>query len=178
MSSPTSQETHNSTLESEPNHEPTGATTPAGTEGAAAEKSSSEDNSQVKKDFAVPEGHEVRGEGGGKEVEEAICGFRLFWKDHRFKDIIVLEEWQNCVEECLEKADDDDEEEAVKEINRAYVQREVVKSFNITTVLKGCVRAHPDYCGPLLQAEKAARREEEEEAARKRLGSVTAWILD
>ncbi|KAL3511099.1 hypothetical protein ACH5RR_030500 [Cinchona calisaya] len=81
------------------------------------------------------------------EEEEAICGFGLIRKDERFKDIVV-EELEKCIEEC--------EENPKRE-------EEVIKCFNITTMLKRCIKAHPDYLVPLLQAEKAARKEEEKE---------------
>ena len=62
---------------------------------------------------------------------------------------IFIEEWINCMEEFAEKG----QEEGIDAI-------ELIKCFNIGTMLKRCLRADPDYCVPLLEAEKAARKEE------------------
>ncbi|CAM6050405.1 unnamed protein product [Sphagnum compactum] len=87
-------------------------------------------------------------EGGGKEEEgeEEECGFCLFMKagpcGKRFS------QWEKCVEEAESTG-----------INI------VEKCAPVTHLLKDCMELHPEYYGPVLQAEKAMEAQSAIEAA-------------
>lgn len=72
--------------------------------------------------------------------EESECGFCLFMKGGGCKETFI--NWENCIEEGEKNKEDI-----------------VDKCFEATSALKKCMEAHPDYYGPILQAEKAAEQE-------------------
>lgn len=79
------------------------------------------------------------GEGGEEEEEEeeeAECGFCLFMKGGGCKDAFIA--WEKCVEDSEKNKDDIAE-----------------KCYEVTSLLKKCMDAHPDYYEPILSAEKA-----------------------
>lgn len=85
-------------------------------------------------------------EGGGKEGEEEECGFCLFMKagpcGKRFS------QWEKCVEEA-----------------ESTGTNIVEKCAPVTHLLKDCMELHPEYYGPVLQAEKAMEAQSAIEAA-------------
>jgi hypothetical protein len=87
-------------------------------------------------------------EGGGKEEEgeEEECGFCLFMKagpcGKRFS------QWEKCVEEA-----------------ESTGTNIVEKCAPVTHLLKDCMELHPEYYGPVLQAEKAMEAQSAIEAA-------------
>lgn len=93
-----------------------------------------------------------------EEEEEGECGFCLFMKGGGCKDTFI--DWENCIEEG-EKNNEDI----------------VEKCFEVTSALKKCMEAHPDYYEPILRAEKAAEAEavkeleKEKEKEKESLGS-------
>ncbi|KVH96161.1 uncharacterized protein LOC112528164 [Cynara cardunculus var. scolymus] len=72
--------------------------------------------------------------------DEGECGFCLFMKGGECRENFI--DWEKCIEEG-EKNNED----------------VVEKCFEVTSSLKKCMEAHPDYYGPILQAEKAAQQE-------------------
>ncbi|XP_059648818.1 uncharacterized protein LOC132294836 [Cornus florida] len=100
-------------------------------------------------------------EGGveGEEEEEGECGFCLFMKGGGCKDSFVA--WEKCIEEAEKNKEDI-----------------VDKCFELTGKLKECMEAHPDYYGPILEAEKAveeeAMRELEKEKAKEAAAEAEA----
>ncbi|XP_042485646.1 uncharacterized protein LOC122065888 [Macadamia integrifolia] len=83
-------------------------------------------------------------EENGEDEEEGECGFCLFMKGGGCKDEFIA--WENCIE-AAEKNDEDI----------------VEKCFEVTSLLKKCMEAHPDYYEPVLKAEKAAEKEASKE---------------
>ncbi|CAK9222373.1 unnamed protein product [Sphagnum troendelagicum] len=86
-------------------------------------------------------------QGGGKEEgEEEECGFCLFMKagpcGKRFS------QWEKCVEEA-----------------ESTGTNIVEKCAPVTHLLKDCMELHPEYYGPVLQAEKAMEAQSAIEAA-------------
>ncbi|KAL6125657.1 hypothetical protein ACLB2K_073712 [Fragaria x ananassa] len=91
-----------------------------------------------KPDAAEPEiGEEMVEE---EEEEKGECGFCLFMKGGGCKESFVA--WENCIEEA-EKSNEDIAQ----------------KCFDLTSALRECMVAHPDYYEPILRAEKAAEEE-------------------
>ncbi|KAI3779168.1 hypothetical protein L2E82_08737 [Cichorium intybus] len=76
----------------------------------------------------------------GEEEEEGECGFCLFMKGGECRETFI--NWEKCVEEG-EKNNEDI----------------VNKCFEVTSALKKCMEANPDYYGVILQAEKDAEQE-------------------
>ncbi|KMZ64316.1 hypothetical protein ZOSMA_375G00040 [Zostera marina] len=74
------------------------------------------------------------------DEEEAECPFCLFMKGGGCKENFIA--WENCVEEG-EKNNEDI----------------VEKCFEVTTLLKKCMEANPEYYEPILKAEKAMEEE-------------------
>ncbi|XP_004307185.1 PREDICTED: uncharacterized protein LOC101305508 [Fragaria vesca subsp. vesca] len=89
-----------------------------------------------KPDAAEPE----IGEEEEEEEEKGECGFCLFMKGGGCKESFVA--WENCIEEA-EKSNEDIAQ----------------KCFDLTSALRECMVAHPDYYEPILRAEKAAEEE-------------------
>ncbi|KAL6130431.1 hypothetical protein ACLB2K_068810 [Fragaria x ananassa] len=89
-----------------------------------------------KPDAAEPE----IGEEEEEEGEKGECGFCLFMKGGGCKESFVA--WENCIEEA-EKSNEDIAQ----------------KCFDLTSALRECMVAHPDYYEPILRAEKAAEEE-------------------
>ncbi|KAI3516516.1 hypothetical protein L1887_15434 [Cichorium endivia] len=83
---------------------------------------------------------ENRNQEGEEEEEEGECGFCLFMKGGECRETFI--NWEKCVEEG-EKNDEDI----------------VNKCFEVTSALKKCMEANPDYYGVILQAEKDAEQE-------------------
>lgn len=93
----------------------------------------------IEENLVNPEG-ETNLEGEEEEEEEGECGFCLFMKGGGCKDSFI--EWEKCIEEA---------EKSKENI--------VDKCFEVTSALKQCMEAHPDYYEPILRAEKAAEAE-------------------
>ncbi|KAL6124646.1 hypothetical protein ACLB2K_077158 [Fragaria x ananassa] len=89
-----------------------------------------------KPDAAEPEiGEEME-----EEEEKGECGFCLFMKGGGCKESFVA--WENCIEEA-------------EKLNEDIAQ----KCYDLTSALRECMVAHPDYYEPILRAEKAAEEE-------------------
>ncbi|KAL6291893.1 hypothetical protein ACE6H2_000035 [Prunus campanulata] len=74
------------------------------------------------------------------EEEPGECGFCVFMKGGGCKESFTA--WEQCIEESEKNKEDI-----------------VEKCFEVTSALKKCMEAHPDYYQPILQAEKAAEAE-------------------
>ncbi|KAL3511098.1 hypothetical protein ACH5RR_030499 [Cinchona calisaya] len=136
MPSSDSPPTHESKPQSEPTHDPN----PPETQAKLEESSDHPIPSEVKQDDAVSAAAEEEED----EEEEGECGFCLYMKGGDCRDAFI--EWENCVLEGEQNKED-----------------VVEKCFEISSNLIKCMKAHPDYYGPLLSAEKAAQEELEQQ---------------
>ncbi|KAI3729215.1 hypothetical protein L6452_17868 [Arctium lappa] len=69
--------------------------------------------------------------------DQGECGFCLFMKGGECRENFI--DWEKCIEEGENNNED-----------------VVEKCFEVTSSLKKCMEAHPDYYAPILQAEKEA----------------------
>ena len=90
-----------------------------------------------------------------EDEEEGECGFCLFMKGGECRETFVA--WEKCIEEAEKNKEDI-----------------VEKCFKVTSALKECMEAHPDYYAPILKAEKAAEAEAVRELEREKARDVSS----
>ncbi|KAL6880574.1 hypothetical protein ACP4OV_012139 [Aristida adscensionis] len=94
----------------------------------------------------APEAAAPGAEAEEEEEEEGECGFCLYMKGGGCRDAFVA--WEECVEAAQKESTD-----------------MVERCAEATSNLMRCMQAHPDYYGPVLNAEQAVSDQAEAAAA-------------